>query len=89
MPAAVKPKGIKKVINVASQIAPFAGLALKQTIPGRIIGAGITGGSRIAEGLTRGETAGQAIKSGIKQDALLFFDWVFLVQHIRNKPKKG
>jgi hypothetical protein len=66
MPAAVKPKGIKKVINVASQIAPFAGLALKQTIPGRIIGAGITGGSRIAEGLTRGETAGQAIKSGIK-----------------------
>lgn len=66
MPAAVKPKGIKKAINVASQIAPFAGLALKQTIPGRIIGAGITGGSRIAEGLTRGETAGQAIKSGIK-----------------------
>jgi hypothetical protein len=66
MPAAVQPKGIKKAINIASQIAPYAGIALKQTIPGRLIGAGITGGSRIAEGLTKGETTGQAIKSGIK-----------------------
>lgn len=66
MPAAVEQKGIRKALNIASQIAPFAGLAIKQTPVGRIGGAALTGGSRVVEGLTRGETIPKALLQGAK-----------------------
>tara|TARA_R110000751_G_scaffold2435_1_gene12710 strand:+ start:5556 stop:7031 length:1476 start_codon:yes stop_codon:yes gene_type:complete len=66
MPAKIEQKGIKKAINIASKIAPYAGIAIKQTPWGRAVGAGITGGSRFIEGITQGEKKLDALKGAAK-----------------------
>lgn len=70
MPAAVEQKGIRKALNIASQIAPYAGILIKQTPVGRIAGGALTGGSRVIEGLTRGEELKTALAQGAKAGAI-------------------
>ncbi len=62
-PPAQNLEGIKKAINIASKIAPYAGIALKTTPVGMLGSAALTGGSRFVEGKTEGESNLEALKN--------------------------
>ena len=63
VPAAQEKKGIEKILNIASKIAPYAGIALKTNPAGMLASASLTGGSRFVEGKTEGESNLQALKN--------------------------
>ena len=62
-PAAKQLQGAQKALNIASKVAPYAGIALKTNPLGMLASAGLTGGSRFIEGKTEGESNLQALKN--------------------------
>jgi len=62
-PPAQNLEGMQKAINIASKVAPYAGIALKTNPIGMLGSAALTGGSRFVEGKTEGESNLQALKN--------------------------
>lgn len=56
-------QGMEKAINIASKVAPYAGMAFRTTPMGMLGAAGLTGGSRFVEGVTEGESKLEALKN--------------------------
>ena len=56
-------EGIKKALNVASKITPYAGMAFNYSPAGIARSAALTGGSRFVEGITGDESVTEALKN--------------------------